>query len=239
MAKLVVLSDIHGNLPALEAAFEDLRTRPYDALFCLGDLAAFGPWPDECIAYVRDVVKPTAIIAGNTDRYLLEEPWKKEKKPGELLKALAACRKKLSKESLAYLESLPAHHSETIDDVEIELVHGGPGDDEMALGPMAEPDAMAKAFADHGPGVTFAGHTHVPWRGRAGERTIVNDGSIGFPFDGDQRACYVRAKVAHGRLQDFEFRRVHYRVDRVIEEMLATAGPFHETLVRRLRFAKQ
>lgn len=237
MATIIILSDIHGNLDALESTWRDLRGRPYEALFCLGDLAAFGPDPDECVAFVRDVVQPTATILGNTDRYLLEQTWKKE--DGELQRSLRWTRDQLSDASVEWLEGLPVTHQQVIGGVDCELVHGGPGDDELGLGPETDPEVLRGAFADHGPGVTFAGHTHVPWRGRVGARHIVNVGSVGLPFDGDHRSSYVRIHTDGGRVHDFDCRRVVFNSDRVIRKLEAKAVPFRETTIRRLRFAER
>ncbi len=105
MATIIVISDIHGNLAALEAAWRDIRDRPYEALYCLGDLAAFGPRPEECIALLRDEIQPTATILGNTDRYILEQTWKKKgAADDELQKGLAWAREQLSDASLAWLK---------------------------------------------------------------------------------------------------------------------------------------
>lgn len=237
MATIIILSDIHGNLDALQNTWRDIGGRPYEALFCLGDLAAFGPDPEECIAFLRDVVQPTATILGNTDRYLLEESWKNADE-SELQRSLRWTREQLSDASLEWLGQVPETYSQVLDGVDIELVHGGPGDDEFGIGSKSDPDALEKMFADHGPGVTFCGHTHVPWRGRVGERHIMNVGSVGFPFDGDHRSSYVRLHVSGGRVHDYDCRRVVFNSERVIQRLQDKAVPFRDTTIRRLRFAE-
>lgn len=249
MATVIVLSDIHGNLAALEAVWRDISRRPFDALFCLGDVAAFGPAPDECITFLRDVVQPTATIAGNTDRYLVQRSW--ERAPDdEPQRALAWAHGRLSDGGRAWLAALPATHRATLGGVDVELVHGAPGNDELGIGPAYagarvaaaqsfDHDVVAPLFAQHGPGITFCGHTHIPWRVQFGARRVINVGSVGYPFDGDSRAAYARVVVADGDLQEYECRRVSYNTDGVVAAVEASAMPWAATLVHRLRFAEQ
>ncbi|MCB9532070.1 MAG: metallophosphoesterase family protein [Myxococcales bacterium] len=248
MPTIIVLSDIHGNLGALRAAYADIQKRPYDALFCLGDVAAFGPQPEECVTFLRDTVRPTVTIAGNTDRYLVERTWESD---GEAphQQALAWTHRALSEASRSWLAALPATHRETIGGVDVELVHGAPGDDERGLGPTRadarvaadsgfDAAAAAALFAKHGPGLTFAGHTHIPWRVTLGQRQVINVGSVGFPFDGDRRAAYTRMLLVDGTAREYECRRVPYPVAETIARLEAAGAPWLETLVRRLRFSE-
>lgn len=237
MATIIVLSDIHGNLDALESTWRDLKGRRYQALFCLGDLAAFGPDPEECVRLLREEIRPTATILGNTDRFLLEETWKKHK-DSELQESLRWTRSQLSEASLAWLSDLPPSHRTTLDGLDIELVHGGPGDDEFGIGPYTDRAALEALFHEHPHGVTFCGHTHVPWRGRVGKRTVINVGSVGFPYDGDHRSSYVRIHVSDGRIHDYDCRRVVFNSDRVIRGLEKKAVPYRDTTIRRLRFAE-
>lgn len=237
MATIIVISDIHGNLDALENTWRDVCDRPYQALFCLGDLAAFGPDPEACIAFVRDEIRPTATILGNTDRYLLDSDWSGA--DDETLRSLQWTREQLSDDSWKWLRDVPAEHTEMIEGLEMELTHGGPGDDEFGIGSSTDRDALEKMFADHGPGVTLCGHTHVPWRGRVGERLVINVGSVGFPFDGDHRSSYVRLHVSDGRLHDFDCRRVVFNGDRVAAKLQDRAVPMRDLTIRRLRFAEK
>ncbi len=239
MAQIIVLSDIHGNLRALEAVWHDIERRPGARVFCLGDLAAFGPEPEACIRFVRDVVRPEAVIRGNTDRYLVEQPWSSVEHPTELQQSLAWTRGRLSADSVGWLGTLAAEHHVSVDGYDLHLTHGAPGDDELELGPATDAATWERLFANASPGVTFCGHTHVPFRKRIGPRLVINDGSVGLPFDGDQRAGYSRATITASGVLDYEFRRVSYPTDIVIAELRTAAPPWVDTLVRRLRFAER
>ena len=124
------------------------------------------------------------------------------------------------------------------DGTEIELLHGGPDDDELRIGTMAGASALAEAFGKHGPGVSFCGHTHIPFRERVADRDVINVGSVGFPFDGDTRAAYVCLKLADGGIREVETRRVAYSLDRTVANLRETGAPMAEILVRRLRFGE-
>lgn len=237
MSQIALLSDIHGNLVALEAVWADLSKRSGVRVFCLGDLAAFGPEPEACVAFVRDVIKPEAIIRGNTDRYLVEGESKGAPTEGPVAASLAQCRAALSPESLKYLAALPAELTLEVDGVALTLVHGAPGNDETELGPMTESCVWSELIDGSKEGATFCGHTHIPFRHSVGKQQVFNVGSVGYPFDGDRRASYFRAMTTPTGLREPEFRRVSYSTDRVLAQVEASDLAMRETLVRRLRFA--
>jgi len=72
MTRLAILSDVHGNLPALQAVLADIEAQGApDAVWVLGDLAVFCPWPTETLALLRAIPASVAFLRGNTDRYLV------------------------------------------------------------------------------------------------------------------------------------------------------------------------
>jgi len=229
--KIALFSDIHANLPALEAVLADIDGRKPDMIYCLGDLVGYNIWPNEVIAAIRD--KSIATIAGNhdlkvsnlniLDKDALEQSGKNYAyhiiKPQE-------CE---------YLLSLPAHirvefrfNNELIN---LLLVHGSPRSvDEYLFEDMPQSELsiiMQEANAD----ILCFGHTHKPYHriinssesGSNHFRHAINLGSVGKPKDGDNRACYVMlnidqtANTVDASAITVEFIRVEYDVEKAAE----------------------
>ncbi len=226
MARLAVLYDIHGNLPALEAVLEDVRGAGAAHYVLGGDYALFGPFPAETVAALRELPNAT-WIRGNVDRWSANPGHAPE---DELIRdAIAACREALDAEVTAQLGQLPEQvvteqtrfcHASPVSDVRSFLPD--PGDD--------EPELLAGLTE---PRVVF-GHTHLAFaRTSASGTELFNPGSVGMPFDGDPRAAYA---LMHddGRL---EHRRVAYDHEAAAAAMTERFGdaPWARRTADRLR----
>ncbi|MFB6119223.1 metallophosphoesterase family protein [Halosegnis sp.] len=193
-----VLSDIHGNQPALEAVLADMPD--VDALVCAGDVVGYNPWPAACVDALRDREVPT--VMGNHDRAVVSET-------GFGFNSMAGAgvryaREQLSKPQLAWLERLPTQR--TVND--IQLVHGHPDDPDRYTYP-----AM---FSESLLGETTAlvmGHTHVQHHEQYDSGVILNPGSVGQPRDGNPDAAYA---LLDTDTLDVEERRVSYDIERVV-----------------------
>jgi predicted phosphodiesterase len=218
--RYLIISDIHANLPALEAVLADAV--PFERIWCLGDITGYGPYPNECIARLRQF--PLTSLAGNHDWAII----------GKLdlgyfnREARAACvwtRNALTPDSLAFLESLPSLTVEA----GYTLAHGSPGQpiEEYILDPLS----AAQNFANFKTRVCLVGHTHWPVAFFQAEgfeqlciqlapswnqplplnsgRWIINPGSVGQPRDGDPNACYALLDIDTG---EWEYCRVAYPV---------------------------
>jgi predicted phosphodiesterase len=181
---LACVYDVHGNLPALEAVLADAREQGADAWLIGGDVALFGPWPEDTVRRLR-ALEPATWIRGNGERWTADPGSAPEPVRG----ATAAARDALGDELVAELAALP--ESAAIGD-DTRAWHGSPVSDVRSFTP--EPgDDEEELLA----GVTerrlIFGHTHLPFRRRstAGDVELVNPGSVGMPFDGDHRAAYA------------------------------------------------
>jgi putative phosphoesterase len=176
--RIAVISDIHGNLPALQAVLEDIRTQGCDALLNLGDIASGPLWPAETVDLLMRT--PALTIRGNHERQLLGDPAR-----------MGACdrlaRGTLSGEELGWIAALPAQAR--FGD-EVLLVHGSPQNDLDYLLERVEPDGARAARADEVAAVlgdldarvVLCGHTHVPRTLWLDDGTLcVNPGSVGLP----------------------------------------------------------
>lgn len=183
--KIAVVSDIHGNLPALEAVLEDLKQAAPDVVVNLGDCVSGPLWPEETAAVLRELNWPT--VRGNHDRVVVQDT------PLSPRTTDGFAAERLSCESRDWLKTLPRTIRLTDD---IFLCHGTPVHDDIYLteeinGPKGHlPDEgtiLAALEGEHAP-LIFCGHTHIPRVVRLSQtgQTIVNPRSVGLPsFDDD------------------------------------------------------
>lgn len=200
-----LISDVHANLPALEAVLEDIGRRPeVDAVVHLGDLVGYAPWPNEVVARIGE--RGIAGVAGNYDsttatghphcgcRYedaRQEElshasyGWTRGHVSAETRRALAA---------LPFRLDLAPRGGHASGGPRAILVHGTPTLNTLYWTEDRSESFCAQMIAMAGarPGDVLAfGHTHRPWQREVGGVLLVNAGSVGKPKDGDPRAGYV------------------------------------------------
>lgn len=209
--RIGLLSDVHANLPALEAVLRDMP--PVDTIVCAGDVVGYNPMPEACVERIREVASTT--VQGNHDR-TVETP---VRYAGNHMAhaGLELALEELSEGQLDWLRELP--ESTTIGDGEFLLVHSRP----EHRGEYVYPDQFAdlRAFLDEYDGVVL-GHTHVQGKAHVDGRLVVNPGSVGQPRDDDSRAAYA---VLDTDESDAELRRVHYDIDRVHHEIAVEGLP--------------
>jgi diadenosine tetraphosphatase ApaH/serine/threonine PP2A family protein phosphatase len=229
--RIAVLSDIHGNLEALEAVLQDAESAGAAALYSLGDIVGYGPCPARCIEIVRS--RAAVSLVGNHDAAvagLTPLEWFNE----YARRAVEWTRGCLDAGHVDYLGSLPYTHREP----DLVLAHASPVEPERwhyIHGP-ADVDEPFSAFSES---LCFVGHSHRPGiyavgtrrePERCGTRTklgkglrhLVNAGSVGQPRDGDARAAYVLFDEERGTV---ELRRVPYAVARTQQRMRAAGLP--------------
>jgi predicted phosphodiesterase len=222
--RVAIVSDIHGNLPALEAVMKDLEEHSPDQVWCGGDIAWGLPWANECIELVRDSGWTT--IKGNTDVWITGDPQTLESPADrEELKEAAAWHD-ISREQAEWLLNLPIGHSGP---GSILLVHGTPNS--PFIGP--QPDAPAREFEvyEGHASIVVYGHVHRSFVRRLSDGTIVaNAGSVGMPMDGPA-ACYLLVS-RDGPEWLMQHRRVAFDREAVVQEARKRGGPFEERTVR-------
>ena len=219
--RTAVIFDVHGNLAALEAVLAEAEAAGADGYAVGGDLALFGPEPAACVDRLR-ALPDAVLVQGNTDRYLAERrdmdpvPW-----------TVAA----LGEDRVAWLAGLPTRQELAAHDALV--VHATPRGDEEVLNPDTPEAEAAAMVAGVRARTLLVGHVHLQYRRRVGDLEVVNPGSVGIPFDGDQRAAW--ALLDDGVL---ELRRTAYDVDAVIAAVEASDNPAREVVARRLREAR-
>jgi putative phosphoesterase len=234
--RIGLISDVHGNLPALEAALACLEQQEPDVIVCLGDVAV-GPWPRETIARLRALGCPT--ILGNWDAWMADgtPPFGERAGDPRLLEMAAFWAAELRDDDVAFLRGLePRLQLDAGGGGRVLLVHGSPrscNEPILAETPVAEVEAMlARADAR----VVVAGHTHVQLVRRLPRTLVVNPGSVGLPFSqwplGDG---HVSPWAEHGLLElgddgslDLRLRRTPYDVDALLRFVRASGVPHAE-----------
>ncbi len=206
--KILVLSDIHGNGPALGAI---LGAEPgVSRILCLGDYVNYGPDPGEVLRWARATLREGDYVSGNHARIASspDEPIPPGV-PQVASELLHYTRARLRREELLFLRELPPSADLQIGGRRWHLVHALPSDPFWGqLHHEARPQRWALEVALAGfPEVLLVGHTHRPFLIERGGTVIVNPGSVGRPKDGDPRASY--AVWEEGR---FHLRRVDYRI---------------------------
>jgi predicted phosphodiesterase len=249
MTRLAVLSDVHGNLLALEAVLADVVAQGSpDATWVLGDLAAFCPWPAETLARLR-ALPNVAFLQGNTDRYLvtgrrpafpirLPEDWANA--PNRLAERDANFRwtvEQLSYADYEFLRDLPPQLEMDVPGYgHIVAVHATPNDDETVILPDTPDDQIRPHLANLDARLLLYGHTHRPVDRAVGSVRLVNDGSVGLPLDGDPRPAYGLLDFK-GDQCTVTIRRVAYDAEAVIAELERVEHPAREWVGRILREA--
>ncbi len=212
--RLAVVSDIHANLPALQAVWADLQAQHPDAVYCLGDLVGYGAQPNEVIDFVRAEAIPT--VMGNYDEgvgFDLDDCGCVYRDPADDRRgkqSLLWTRAHTTAENKTFLRALPLQLRLDLAAKHVLLVHGSPrkiNEYLYADRPLATYERIAKVA---GCDLLLFGHTHLPYQKQVAHTLFVNAGSVGKPKDGDPRAGYVLITV--GARGSVVFRRVAYDV---------------------------
>ncbi len=205
---LAFFSDIHGNLPALEAVLADLDQRRPDFVFCLGDLVGYAPWPNEVAREIRRRGIPT--LAGNYDQGIgLSSAecgcaYKTEADQALGARSIAYTNQVVEPDVRQYLRLLPKQMRLDFQDepatLSLLMVHGSPRRINEYLFEDRPEASLLRLLADAQADVLLFGHTHQPFHrvlpypaadGETRYRHALNIGSVGKPKDGDPRAAYL------------------------------------------------
>ena len=217
---LAILYDIHGNLPALEAAIADAESAGVDEWLLGGDFASSSPWPKETIERLRGLER-TTWIRGNGERWLRDPPLDLP----EVLAALAETPAGVGTDE-GWLYSLQTQ----VEFDGVLYVHGSPLSDVESFAAEPQPGEERLLAGVRDRTVVF-GHSHLQFRRPGPNGTeLLNPGSVGMPLDGDTRGAYALRRDDG----EFEFRRVEFDVERVAAAWRALGGSFGQMAARRI-----
>lgn len=229
MTRLAVITDIHGNLPALEASLSAIDAIGVDRVYCGGDLVGYGPHPNEVCALIEERQIPT--IYGNYDyaigrdlddcgcAYVTEH----DRELGK--RSVAWTLAHTDQHAKNFMRELPFDLRFELGEVPIHLVHGSPRKVNEYLFEDKPASLYERLAAAEEAQVMVFGHTHKPWIHAYGEVLFVNCGSVGKPKDGDPRAAFAILELdAQGQVQ-VSVERVPYDAEAVAREVEAAGLP--------------
>lgn len=234
--RIAIVSDVHGNLTALEAVLADLKLTSPDLVLHGGDLAHGGAHAAEVVDRIRELGWPG--VCGNTDEMLwapetLREFAAKSPHLEKLFTAIeemipATCAR-LGEERIGWLKTLPRAQRCGA----VALVHASPSD--LWRAPLAEASdvELDDVYRGLGAPVAVYGHIHRPYVRELAGLTVANTGSVSLSYDGDLRASYLVVDEGMATI-----RRVEYDLDREAEALLSSGLPHAEWMCRTLRVGR-
>lgn len=216
--KIIVLGDIHGNLPALEACYEQAEAEGFDWVVHTGDIVGYGPFPDECVHFIHQRNIPG--VKGNFDSGVVsgaDQSGAIDDGPGDLKLAdetLRWTQQRMDLWTKRWLDGLPFDVRRDAGQMRLAVYHASP----IALNTHLREDLPEHAWEEHGAAadadVIVLGHTHRPYHRVAGGRHFVNAGSVGLPRDGNPQTGY--AVIDTDGKVGVSFRRFPYDIDRAV-----------------------
>jgi putative phosphoesterase len=232
MTRIAVLSDVHGNLVALEAVLKQLKKEKPDFVLVAGDLVLNGPDPNGTVDALRGLEQDGGIIvSGNTDiavgdfDYGAAFPQYQDGVPDTITAAAEWAHDELGDDQLEWLRRLPAERRVRAGDDQLVLVvHASPGSQTRGFDPALDANIVFERAAATDARVICVGHTHLPEVRDLGWKVIVNDGSCGYVFDGDPTASWAMVTI-DGEAVSAEIRRTEYDVLSVANAISARGLP--------------
>jgi putative phosphoesterase len=227
--RVAIVTDIHGNLPALEASLEAIDAIDADAIYCGGDLVGYGPHPNQVCRLIEAREIPT--IYGNYDYAIGREledcgcayVTQHERDLGQ--QSVDWTLAHTDQHSKAFMRALPFDLRFELGDQRVRLVHGSP----RKVNEYLFEDKPARTFeriaALSDCDVLVFGHTHKPWIHEYGGVLFVNCGSVGKPKDGDPRAAFAVLELDQLGTVRASIERVGYDAGAVAREVAASGLP--------------
>jgi putative phosphoesterase len=224
--RIALFSDVHANLPALEAVLDHIHEQSFDSVYCLGDLVGYAPFPNEVVERIQRERIPT--IMGNYDDGVGFErddcgcAYREadEKQRGD--RSLAWTKAHTTAATKEFLRSLQAQIRFEADGRRVLLVHGSPRKINEYLFEDRPVSSFQRLAASSDADVIAYGHTHKPYVKVVENVLFLNVGSVGKPKDGDWRACYAVFDTA---TLDVQFVRVAYDIATVTDAIRKSELP--------------
>ena len=218
--RIALVSDLHANLPALEAVLDHTRQEGAEVIWNLGDSVGYGAFPEEVVQNLRRLDALSTL--GRYDRQVVrfkkrKEKWQRSKEREEYL-ALEWVYDQLSKKSRKYLRFLSREIRMKVQGKRVLLTHGCPGAEDGYLSADTPEKQLAKLAHEAKAELILCGCSHQPFARTVEGVWFISPGSAGLPRDGDPRAAYAIVEVGREETQVFPHR-VAYDIERLVVEL--------------------
>jgi predicted phosphodiesterase len=244
--KIAVLSDIHGNMPALQAVTEDIEQWQPDLVVVNGDIVNRGPCSHSCLQFLQSMQANNnwQLLRGNHEEFLIDcaQPGQPQSGPEyELIRFAHWSYRQLNKD-VSQLQKMPDTFSWiALDGSELRVTHASMRSSRDGIYPEMGDDDLRDMIAPP-PAVFVVGHTHRPLRRQVDGTMIVNVGAVGSSFDADRRASYGQFTWTAARQWQAKIVRVAYDFARIEDDyvqsgFLQDAGPMAQLMLVELRRA--
>jgi len=217
--RIAFISDIHGNLTALQAVLESIYMSDIDQTICLGDIIGYGARSNECVELISS--KSIKCVLGNHEYAIINLNELSRFNP-KAKESILWTKKNLSNKSMEFLKNLKL----TLEVENIQIVHSSPVFPE-SWSYLKDKYQAKKAFKSFTQEFCIIGHTHQPviFEDHESQRKLINAGSVGQPRDGNPKACWLWLDT---RSKDFGWERVEYDIKKTAGEILDAKLPkFH------------
>jgi putative phosphoesterase len=225
--KVALISDIHANLPALEAVLKDAHERGVEAIWNTGDMLGYGAFPNEVLELLLQ--ENVQSVIGNYDTRVLKVRQKKRNwkdgKPSDKWLAYSWTYKNLSKGNRDYLTELPNELRLEIEGRKALLTHGSPESDEEQLTPDTPAERFSELASKADADIIIFGHSHVPFKRKVGKVWFINPGSVGRQGDGDPKASYAILNIRQPKVFRIDYYRVEYDIEKAVKAIQKNGLP--------------
>ncbi|MGM0640921.1 MAG: metallophosphoesterase family protein [Thermotogota bacterium] len=211
--RIAVMSDIHANFEAFSAVMSAIETEDIDEIIFLGDLVIKGPEPKECFHFMKQI-KPTVWLKGNTDEWLENvENLNDNYLDGEQLEYYNYANEKLSNNNKRFLKNLKEKESIDVLDKKILCVHGSPKSNLDIMDSRKTDEELKELLKELEEDIIVCGHSHNSFLKYIEDKTIINVGSVGLPFDEIPKASFIVLDIRKNKEMGIEFKRIDYDIE--------------------------
>ncbi len=230
--RVAALSDIHGNIQALNAVLEEVEREQPDMIVVCGDVAS-GPFPSDTLDRLMELGKRAYFIRGNADRELISaydshpqfDP--KEEDPAKIFSSWSA--RQINQRQRDFLASFQDRVVlEVMGLGRVSFCHGSPRSDEEIITSLTPEESLEELLDGLEEKVVVCGHTHHQFDRKTDRYRVINAGSVGMPYEGRPGAFWVLLGPG------VDLRKTEYDFERAVEEALKTGYPdpsYQETIL--------